>query len=105
MVARNGCACSPNTSPKRDGTALGTEVFKPELLDSGLQFRCVVPGLADAGKIAFHIGSKNRHANSAEVIRDNLKGHCFACTRCSGHQAMPVCHSGQQVKVIGSLRD
>ena len=89
MVARTGCPCSPKTSQKIDRRTIEAEVGQSQFLYAVLYFGIGAAGLADSGKVAFHIGGKNPHA-------DALKLSAITCSV----TVLPVAHLQE---AIGAL--
>ena len=70
-----------------------------------LHFGIIPARLADSGKVAFHIGGKNRHADAAETFRHHLQRDRFARAGGASDEAVPIGHAGQQVQRVVPLGD
>src|SRR5215468_4834215 len=79
------------------GDAEGAEA----LLDLGLE----LPGLAEAGEVALHVGEKDGDAARRETLSDDLQRDGLAGTGGAGDQTMSIGIVEQQVERGRSLRD
>ncbi len=61
-------------------------------------FRAVARG-RNAGKIAFDIGHKHRHADGGEGFCQLLQRHGFTGAGRTGYQSVTVSHGGQQMQL------
>src|SRR3954447_9345547 len=91
--------------PERNRTTAKIKDGQAQLFYAVLGFGIVDARLTDSGEIAFHVGSKNGHADTAETFCHHLQGDSLARAGGAGDEAMPVRHAGQQVERIVPLGD
>ena len=88
------------------GAAGELRVFDAEFRHAFFDEAAESARLADAGKVAFHIGHEAGHARLGEGLGQHLQGHGLTGTRRSRDQAMPVGHLPDHVDVsIVAVRD
>ena len=83
--------------PQLGGAGLGRGQRQAAFLQCGSQFGGKIAGLADAGEVAFDVGQKHGHADAGKLLGQLLQGHCFACARGTGDQAVAVGQARQEV--------
>ena len=82
--------------PKAHGKALQVIVGQAVLLHPFGDFAAVMPGAANAGQIAFHVGHEHGDARLAETFGEFAQGYGFARAGRAGDEAVAVGHFGDE---------
>ncbi len=91
--------------PEDDRAAGERPVAEAEVLQALVEFGRASSGLADAGEIAFDIGSKNGHSDAAHRFGHDLQGYGLPGSCCTCDQAMAVRHCRKKRQFLCSLCD
>jgi hypothetical protein len=91
--------------PESNGRAGEREFPQLELLDAVSDLRVVLSRLADAGEIAFDVGSKDRHTDAAESLGHYLQRDSLAGAGGAGYEAVTIGHVGQNYEFVLSFSD
>ena len=91
--------------PEDRGIGAELVIADAELCQPFLQLRCRLAGLADAGKIALHIGQEHGNAAGREALGNDLQRHGLAGAGGAGDEPMPVGIARQELQWRGGLRD
>ncbi len=100
-----GGRCLPNRSQNTTGQAVGVKSVMPIFLQSFIDFRVWSDGLAETGQVALDVGQEHRHADAREALGDHLQRDRLAGSGRTGHQAVSVAESRQQVLEILPLAE
>ena len=87
-------------------TAVELWVLNTELRATFLDEAAHLSSLADARKVAFHVGHEARHTRLAEGLSEHLQGDSLTRTRGTGYQAVTVGHLANHIDVsVVAMRD
>jgi hypothetical protein len=82
--------------PKHHRTGFAFEIINLQFLRALQDFRTISTCLTEAGKVALHVGHKNRHTAGAKILCECLQRNCLPCARGASDQTVAVCHFREQ---------
>jgi hypothetical protein len=91
--------------PKNRWTRSKRIVAELEVFDPGGYFGVLPADLADACQVSFDVSHEDRHADCAEVFRDDLQGHGLPGSGRAGDQPVSIDHLRQKKNLFLTLGD